>query len=189
MQQKKNDDNFDLTKTELQTGIQKCKDIVISLCHDALLLKNGSTAFGLYLFALEEYGKMLWLEEILEKNENRFFVPKVIFGKGEKKWSAHRLKMNKALAKLPPACKKFSISRIIARNDTMETRTYTINRKEKVTLSSSQEDELIEPVLANLNLRLNCFLTDWDDDLKGWKLSIIQAHSLEKAINEFIKLV
>jgi len=188
-QKNQNDDNYDLTKNELQTGIQKCREHVRNLCHNALLLENGSIALGLYLFALEEYGKMIWLEEILKKNKVKFLVPKIIFGKGEKRSCAHKQKMEKALAKLPPLCKKLSINYLIARNLTMKTKTFTINREKKVSLAMGGTVDLVEPVNANVNLRLNCFLIDWDDNQKGWKLSITQTNSLERALKKLNKIV
>src|SRR5437588_4678424 len=101
--------NYLLTQEEIQLGIQIIKRKVLRFFKDAKILaeNNGELphCVGLYLFGLEEFGKLLLLEDSLKANpiNGQYAVDMSIFGKGsdsKKRKQAHNLKLTRALHKL-----------------------------------------------------------------------------------------
>jgi hypothetical protein len=82
-------DNFLLTAAEINEGMQILKRKVLSFLEDAEILarNNGQISHyvGLYLYALEEFGNLLLLEDSLQSNSvnGQYSVDKGIFGKGD----------------------------------------------------------------------------------------------------------
>jgi AbiV len=87
---------------------------------EILARNNGQISHyvGLYLFALEEFGKLLLLEDSLQSNSvnGQYSVDKTIFGRGQdhaKRRQAHKLKFDGALKTLPSDCGSRCKSKII----------------------------------------------------------------------------
>jgi AbiV family abortive infection protein len=107
---------FYLSIPAIDIGIELCIEKANTLIDDAEILLNNngnlSHALGLYLFALEEYGKKILLEESkthLPQLKQKFWVNCSIFIK-------HKKKLQRALDKLP---KKHNINiSITIRNNT-----------------------------------------------------------------------
>src|SRR5215831_5190579 len=99
-----------LTKQEIESGIQIIKSKVLAFFNDAkILAENKGTpehCVGLYLFGVEEFGKLLLLEDSLKANpvSDKYAVDMSIFGKGKdmkKRRQAHNSKFSRALQTLP----------------------------------------------------------------------------------------
>jgi len=83
-------DYYRLTKEQLEDGTKLCLRKVLTILNDVeiLCMNDGSeaTSVSLYTIAVEEYGKFLLLNEILNTNSNEvnvYVVNKSIFGKGK----------------------------------------------------------------------------------------------------------
>jgi hypothetical protein len=77
----------DFTETELWEGCRRCIDNVKGLLHSAsLLLDNTNSqqyALGLYIYAIEEYGKAILLKSYITGNKDKYQIPGWTFGKGK----------------------------------------------------------------------------------------------------------
>jgi hypothetical protein len=77
----------DFTEAELRDGCRKCIDNVKGLLHIAsLLLDNTNShqyALGLYVYAIEEYGKAILLKSYITGNKDKYRIPSWTFGKGK----------------------------------------------------------------------------------------------------------
>ena len=105
-----------MKKSDYITISQQCiKNIKGLLTGVTLLLENETTgkyALGLYMYAVEEYGKMWLLKKYLEnKNEGELSPPSGIFDDG-----SHNKKIDEGFKHLPDECKKLSFFREIKVN-------------------------------------------------------------------------
>ena len=84
-----------LNHVEMNNGMKLCFNKAKRLLNDAnILVDNGgdsSHALGLYIFALEEYGKGLLLRDCKKNAEGNYVVPTYIFGNK----SSHKNKIKK----------------------------------------------------------------------------------------------
>jgi AbiV family abortive infection protein len=80
-----------LKEDQLKQGCKKCIENVQNLLDSAkLLLGNENShqyALGLYVYAIEEYGKATILKNYL--NKNIYSIPKWVFGSGKYARKAH----------------------------------------------------------------------------------------------------
>jgi|GEM_PF-4738529 len=106
-------DSFWLTDAEINSGLGVIKSKVSRYLKDAeILIKNGGEAphaLALYLYAVEEFGKMHLLKDCLTSTpvNGRFAVDKSIFGRGNNlssRQQAHDRKVQRALQELPLEC-------------------------------------------------------------------------------------
>ena len=119
-------DSFWLTDLEIKSGIGVLKGKVLRFLKDAeILAKNGGEAshyVGLYLYAIEEFGKLLLLQDALNGTpmNGKYAVDKSIFGRGSnrtKRSQAHDTKTRRALQTLPATCGT-RVNSVIVKNAT-----------------------------------------------------------------------
>jgi HEPN superfamily AbiV-like protein len=76
--------NYNLTEAQLKEGCKKCIENVQNLLDSAQLLLNNENnhqyALGLYMYAIEEYGKAEKLRAYLIGNKITYSIPGWIFG-------------------------------------------------------------------------------------------------------------
>jgi AbiV family abortive infection protein len=101
---------YDLTEQDLKNGCARCIVNVLNLLDTAKLLLNNESscqyALGLYIYAIEEYGKVEILKNYLKEGNNnngRYSIPIWVFGKGDDARKGHWRKLSEAFKKLPPA--------------------------------------------------------------------------------------
>ena len=104
--------DFNLTKKEVVITSKRCIQNVNSLLSCAKLLgDNDDTrqyAAGLYLYAVEEYGKAQLLKQLLKQTGGK--IPGWIFGRGDSRISnAHNAKINEGFKNLPDECQILSV--------------------------------------------------------------------------------
>jgi hypothetical protein len=142
---------------------------------------------GLYIFALEEYGKGLFLRDCKKNAEGYYVVPTDIFGKK----SSHENKIKKALDTLPHDC---NIGIAVTVNEAPDSiRTITLKGDKNIisiydwstgnfssTADSIQEDT-----------RWRCFYVDWHDKERYWKYEFFVADKdlFSNAISVLIKYI
>jgi hypothetical protein len=102
--------DYHLAKQEIDSGLQVIKRKVLAFFNGAKILANHggepSHCVGLYLFGVEEFGKLLLLKDILSTNPigGQYVVDMGIFARGsdrQKRAQAHKLKFSRALQTLP----------------------------------------------------------------------------------------
>ena len=90
------------TKAQLREGSRRCIDNVKGLLDSAsLLLDNKNSqqyALGLYIYAVEEYGKAILLKKYITRNKDKYQIPGWIFGSG--KLTIERIRDDSVLRKL-----------------------------------------------------------------------------------------
>ncbi len=183
--------NYQLTQQEIKSGIQVMKSKVLTFFNDAKILANnhGEPAHfvGLYLFGVEEFGKLLLLDDLLKSNpaSGKYPVDMSVFGKGsdsKKKGQAHNLKFTRALQSLPPECGSRANS-VIVRTALSKPVTFmsgtspvpdvgTVGIPGGVTGTFS--DPLSPSFQFNVAERVRGFLVDWDESSRQWNTNEIQ---------------
>jgi hypothetical protein len=135
----------------------------------------------LYLFGLEEFGKLLLHEDSLKANpiNGQYAVDMSMFGKGtdgKKRGRAHNLKLTRALQKLPPECGSRSNS-VIVKTPLSRPVIFisgiapvpnvgTVGIPEGITGTFS--DSLAPPLQFTVGERVKGFLVDLDESSRQW---------------------
>lgn len=187
-------DNFLLTAAEIKEGMQILKRKVLSFLGDAEILarNNGQIShyICLYLFALEEFGKLLLLEDSLKGNSvnGQYSIDKSIFGKGQdyaKRRQAHKLKVERALRTLPSDCGSRCKSKII-RNALDASTGQTGSIREEVIAIVKDTQAQSSPF--GVPDRLRGFYIDWDDNNGKWVPSLQDSSVEEASPSDFLQI-
>ncbi len=182
--EKTNNEDFQVNETQLNEGITECIKNANRLCQTALIIleskKNIFHALGLYTYAIEEYGKALYLKEILSEKKDQYLI-------NAEKFKGHPFKFPKALEKLPKNCKFYESD--LSSNDPDFADEYYYNNI-KPNLSSGMHISLSSstPRRVDFRARLECFFVDWDYENKSWKKFPKQDRHRLKQIIEFFVL-
>ncbi|MGH9980136.1 MAG: AbiV family abortive infection protein [Nitrososphaeraceae archaeon] len=194
-----------ITASDIDVGIELCRKKATTLAEDSvILLKNNgnlSHALGLYLFALEEYGKKILLEE------SKPHSPQV----NQKVWVncsifiSHNKKLQRTSDKLPKKI-KINIVITIRNNNSNKSKTIKIyppkyftqenilfNKKSNknnimsIPQYTTGTFETLDGVPQIEQLRWRCFFIDYDKNENCWleefrydKEQLIQAISTFK---------
>ena len=183
--------SFWIAEREIKDGILACFDKAKRLLGDAeLILKyrgNLSSALGLYIFAVEEFGKGLLLQGCHKNKNGNCEVPISIFGQGGKE--SHKNKIQKALDKLPTDCRNVSVNihvktpvypqetantendaRIIEDNLHIRTIDFKKSKKKIIAMPALSSGKFSTVDIETIeDMRWSCFYVDWDDADKYWK--------------------
>jgi AbiV family abortive infection protein len=170
------DKSHEFTKEQLRNTIGKCIENVQGLLKSAeRLYEDKSTvqyALGLYMYAVEEYGKAHLLKSYLTENENRVLVPSWIFGRNPS-IKSHNRKLDEGFKNLPPDCKNLTNSlgfhvntSLTPRNDIVETPTGSTS----ITVPAHSSGISIYRTHPTRELtpyyKTGCFYIDWDENKK-----------------------
>lgn len=163
-----------LNSNELDSGIELCVRKARRLIYASKLLANHeeclSYALGLYLFALEEYGKSRLLQKEKSSRGNLHLVPRKLFGFGDRK--AHKKKINESMKNLPSRTINLRADYELKQNPSDKTRTIRLkDDKIKVSIgaglsgnfSSASDVDILE------DIRWRAFYLDWDNEQRYWK--------------------
>jgi AbiV family abortive infection protein len=165
----KKTEHYTLTKSQIQSGMKKSlfgSHEIAGYAKD-LLERNANPvlAFGLYAFAIEEYGKSELIRDCMEKEMKRYQVPKIIFEGKE----SHSKKIQKALDVLPSECISFDID----------------DSKKSISLKDNPKK-----FLTDIQSKTSCFSLNWNEDKETWDLPPkIIADDMLNSILEFEKHV
>jgi AbiV family abortive infection protein len=120
--------DFNLTKDQILTTHKRCIENVKSLLNSAkLLLTHGSEqyALGLYMYAVEEYGKA----QLLLMHLSSYKIPIWVFGrKASKTFSPHDAKIAEGFKNLPEECQLLSVGLRFIDNRSENNREYKIGK-------------------------------------------------------------
>jgi AbiV family abortive infection protein len=180
-------DYYHLTKVQLEDGTKLCLKKVLTILDDVEVLcsNNGSesSSVSLYTIAIEEYGKFLLLNEILNiKSDSisQYAVNKSIFGKGK----SHKQKFIKAIANLPEVCVEYHI-RDICENENLLPPVY---RERMLTLRTAINDLRYNTGIRargtilltfDFEVRKNLLYVDWNEKMNSWSTELIKDQDVE----------
>ncbi len=184
---------FTIDDVTLREGIRKCLAKAGQLVDDAIILLNHggmvSHVFGLYTFAIEEYGKALLLKDHLDDSTSGKRIPMEIFGRrGGKK--SHEKKIARALKEVHDNCKNFRIG-VVVRAGSDTTKTMTYKGKSTVVVAPMQTGSFFDAsseYIVDFVARMEAFYIDWDEGRKQWKAELtVDKDQLENATIELRK--
>lgn len=178
--------HFVMSERSIKLGNYICIKNTSRILDTAYLVLNNSKnldhALGLYTFALEEFGKAVWLKECWVKNKHRQYVPKSIF-------RLHNKKFKKALKNLPDECKIIPVGEYV---NFPSGKTSTLGlkiKKQKLTIPKGLTGTFLTDIIMNFDVRMRCFYVDWDENSNywhRWKLNLqTDRKSLKKGIEKF----
>ena len=168
-----------LTEAQSREGYERCIEHVQNLLYSAkLLLEHEDSrqyALGLYMYAIEEYGKAEILKSYFTENKSEYSIPEWIFGRGDFRSKAHDRKLGEGFKKLPPICRRLSRTIEITYNSSDTVQTFVIKRdgipigsiSVPPHLSGTFEDPSISKRTVDFDLKTACFYIDWDNG--KWK--------------------
>jgi AbiV family abortive infection protein len=175
--------DYDLTRPQLKRGYEICINNVQNLLDSAILLlgkeNSHQYALGLYMYAIEEYGKAELLRDLLVQNKRKYSIPDWIFGRGRYARKGHVRKLSKAFKILPDNCRKLSRTIKITPKTSGNLQTIKIEKhgvligsiSVPVYLSGTFEDRTLKKTVE-FDLKTACFYVDWDN--KGhWKYVLL----------------
>lgn len=179
------EDFYTLEKNQLLAGIVHCLSKAKQLLADVTRLLGTvtslSSALGLYTFALEEYGKALWLYDCIKESQEKYKIPKEIF-------SNHNKKIKRALNELPEEFSKFYPgARLIIPSTEDETKIVGPNNEKIIRTSATTGVfwNTDKKYVTDFDVRKDCFYVGWDDKKRRWKYEIgIVDEDLEKFISK-----
>ncbi len=157
----------------MQEGICLCLERAKQLAQDAIDLakkSNTTNAFGLYTFAVEEYGKALLLKEQKKMRGKNFIVPAWIFGgKSRKRSNSHQQKFQKALKKLPYECNMITLwSRDVHVPEMEDQKIHVKEINQTATIPAGLTGRFSLTTSPDFEERMKVFYVDWDDKKKEW---------------------
>lgn len=172
----------------LLIGIHICIVKADQLCDSALKLmgndKDLTHAYGLYTFAIEEFGKSLYLQEYFKNYDGvQKFRSHIFKGK-----NSHPMKFKKGLKNLPCSCKNIAIYKSAPfPSATAYTSNFGRGNLKFKFLPNTMISQL-SGSKPNFDMRMNSFYVDWNDKKKNWDFNYkVVKNDLKKAIKMFKK--
>ncbi len=186
---KKNPHHF--SEQELREGYKKCIENVRGLLASAKILNDYAEteqyALGLYMYAVEEYGKAILLSNSITASGTgqTYLIDKWILGDGKANnhTRSHDEKINIGLDNLPSDCRTVRLT--VA---TPSTRTVTLGMDNQISSPESTTGSYLDTTdekrfVYSLDLKTACFYVDWNENNKDWKYRIpTQPKDLKKYI-------
>ena len=169
---------YQFTKDQLRNAIGKCIENVQGLLKSAQLLHEDKNtvqySLGLYMYAVEEYGKAHLLKSYVTGNKNCVLIPRWIFGLGNpSKDTSHNVKLREGFRNLPPDCKKLSNSLKFHVNTTLSPRkdlVETPTGSTSITVPAHSSGISVYRTSPTRELKpyykTGCFYIDWDESSK-----------------------
>lgn len=162
--------DFNLTKKEMVITSKRCIQNVNSLLSCAKVLANNDDtrqyAAGLYLYAVEEYGKAQLLKQLRKQTGGK--IPGWIFGRKDSRISnTHNAKIIEGFKNLPDECQIQSVGVKMIINTNEETQSFKIGRKQKVSLPAFTTGNFVDTSNGSrieLDFKTAFFYIDWDDE-------------------------
>jgi hypothetical protein len=131
-------------------------------------------ALGLYMYAVEEYGKAHLLKSHLGGNKSHILIPSWIFGGGNPpNDKSHNAKLREGFKNLPPDCQKLTNSLILHVNPSLQPRVEVVKTptgSTPITVPAHSKGVSIyrtHPTRElDFDLKTGCFYIDWNESKK-----------------------
>jgi AbiV family abortive infection protein len=179
----------DFSEQELREGSKKCIENTKRLLEGAKTLnENDRTeqfALGLYMYAVEEFGKAILLKKAITGNQKEYQIFGWILGLGKpnERGNAHDEKIKIGLDNLPSDCRTVNVTVSVP-----FTRTIRIGQDNIISIPESATGTFLDVTNPNkfvysLDLKTACFYIDWDKTINDWKYDVVtQPDDLKKYI-------
>jgi len=174
----------------LRLCLQNSKDL--AKYSRILIKKNNVTfGFGLYTYAIEEYGKFVVMKNESSKSKKGYLVPKWIFGgRKKKRIHSHLSKFQRGLENLPDTCKSISLGKVRKTFSSCHDEEIKLESNEIITFMTATTGTIESFTDPDFEVRLRAFYLDWDDRKKDWILPYKpDRKNLLKSINGFLNHV
>ena len=158
------------------TGVQTCALPIYKakqLLEISKLLANHeqylSHALGLFVFAVEEYGKSMLLEKQRKRGNSLHKIHKSLFGFGGR---SHKRKINEGLKNLTHKMIQVETSMNVTHNVTDKAKIVSLHAsKIPVSIGPSQTGSFSSKDVIDIreDIRWRCFYVDWDNNDRYWK--------------------
>jgi AbiV family abortive infection protein len=184
---------LNLTEKEIMDICDRCYENVGGLLKSAKLLlgQDGQQyALGLYMYAVEEFGKA----QLLKTHTMSHIIPNWIFGrKPFLPTSPHEAKIAEGFKYLPEECQILRVGFRFVINNNKRTQTYSLGRKLKVSVppftTGFISDVTYDSVLE-FDFKTACFYIDWDDENRHPTFKFeVDIKRLDKNIRLFEKVL
>ena len=183
-----NDKYYEVSNEKLLEGIRYCLANITELVNisqkASMKFSDNSVALGLYTFAVEEFGKLVYLKEAYAEKKESYQIPKDIFVGRE----SHRIKFDKALEVLPTECIQPVYGIEVQTNLSSETVKIPVNPQgAEISIAGGITGTftIVGDYPIDLLTRMACFYLDWDEKKKTWKTKPkVLADGLHRATNK-----
>ena len=164
---------YEISKEKLKEGILNSLTNITDLLNQSekacQKYSDNSIALGLYTFAIEEFGKLLFLLDAYKADKESYQIQKDIFIGHE----SHKIKFEKALQKLPTECMLAEYGIEVHTNFSEENITIPVNPQgDKISILGGTTGTFSIGTTGkplDLITRMGSFYLDWDDKEKVWK--------------------
>src|SRR5215208_155080 len=133
------------TEQQLRQGCVRCIDNVKGLLNSALILldhkESQQYSLGLYIYAIEEFGKVIMLKRQVNGTKAAYKEPNLIF-------ENHIAKLLEGLKNLPAACGDI-IRGIRIRNTSGKALTIKIGSDRKISRGANQTGDFFDTTMPN----------------------------------------
>lgn len=183
---------YTFTEEQLRDGCRRCIDNVKGLLKSASILlgheDSQQYALGLYMYAVEEFGKAILLKKEIVGKKSTYKIPNLIF-------ESHHVKLLEGFNNLPSICRTISRGVKVSfadANFTGNTKTIKIDSNRVVSVPSGATGKAFDAKITSfkndLVLKEACFYMDWDKRNGTWKYDIAaDSVQLNKNIERFRK--
>jgi AbiV family abortive infection protein len=178
-----------LNEGQIKEGCKRCKENVRGMLNGAsILLKHQDSqqyALGLYIYAVEEYGKSISLREVVDGSRVTYEIPEWIF-------EDHATKLIKGFENLPKECRMIARGIRVSSNFSKENKVIKIDADRQVTIGAFATGWFLDvspyDYKQNIILKETCFYIDWDRRNGTWNYDIVtDVDRLKKNIDYFKK--
>jgi AbiV family abortive infection protein len=169
--------SYNFSEDQLRNTIKRCIENVRGLLESADCLRKDERtvqyALGLYMYAVEEYGKAHLLKSYLGQVGSHFLIPRWIFGVGHPPTNntSHNEKLQEGFRRLPLDCRKLTNSVTIHENPSSKSRVDTIKTPTgSISITMAPNSTGISSFRShptrelNNDLKTGCFYIDWDEN-------------------------
>lgn len=194
---------YHFSEKELELGYKRCIENVRGLLTAAKILNDNvvtqQSALGLYMYAVEEYGKAILLKNAITGNKNKYDIDGWILGIGNpssnsmtgNRVNAHDEKLRIGFDNLPGDC-RIILRGVKITEPSPSTKTIIVKKGKhgidnQVSIAGSTTGTFYDTTNFipdyYVDLKTACFYMDWDQNNNSWKYDIAtEAKDLKKNI-------
>jgi AbiV family abortive infection protein len=155
---------YTFTEEQLRHGCIRCIDNVKGLLKSASILlgheDSQQYALGLYMYAVEEFGKAILLKKEIASKKSTYKISNLIF-------ESHHVKLLEGFKKLPSVCRTISRGvKVSVANTYTKVMTIKIDSNREVSIMSGVTGKFFDTKNTSFKNDLvpkeACFYMDWD---------------------------
>lgn len=178
-----------LNEAQIREGCKRCKQNVERMLNSAsILLQHEDSqqySLGLYIYAVEEFGKAISLKGIIKDSQSTYEIPEWIF-------EDHPTKLIKGFENLPEKCRMIARGIKVSPNLSGRTKVIKIDAERQIAIGAFATGWFLNNssynYKQNIILKEACFYIDWDKRNGTWTYDIVtDVDRLKENIDHFRK--